>query len=295
MRDWLPEDLEEAACLLEAHPAYRVLRALPPPDRLPLATPRGKVRTAVVLDVETTSLDWRSGHIIELAACPVRFDPYGQIVGVGQTRDWVEHPGYPLPAEIVRLTGLTDADLAGRFIDDGAVLALLGAADVLVAHNAQFDSNWIEHRYPALAGKAWCCSMREIDWANHGCDTRTLGGLLAERCGWFNTRHRADSDVNALVALLGHKLPTGRSGFAEMLLTASRPTVRVTATRAPFEVKDALKGRGYRWNQRARAWSIEIAQGSLDDELSWLRAEARCPHPTTMPVTWFERHRQQGG
>lgn len=292
MNDWLPPDLEHAASVLEAHPSYRVLRAVPPLDRLPLATPRGTVRTAVVLDVETTSLDWRTGHIIELAACPVQFDPYGQVVGIEQTKDWLEAPGYPLPPEIVRLTGLTDADLAGRRIDDAAVVALLGSADVLVAHNAGFDAGWIEHRYPELGGKAWCCSMREIDWAAHGCDTRTLGNLLAQRCGWFNARHRADSDVDALVALLASELPTGRSAFAEMLLTASRPTIRVTAARAPFEVKYRLKARGYRWDQQSRAWVTEIAQAALDDEIAWLCAEAMCPHPVTTPITWFQRHRE---
>ena len=48
---------ERAATMLDAHPGYRVLRALPPPDRYPIAEAQGPVRTAVVVDVETMGLD----------------------------------------------------------------------------------------------------------------------------------------------------------------------------------------------------------------------------------------------
>lgn len=285
------DDLARAAALLDADPAYRVLRALPSLDQLPLGTPRGKVRTAVVLDCETTGLDWRTGHIIELAACPIQFDPYGRIVGIGRTCDWLEDPGYPLPDEIARLTGLSDTDLAGQRIDDRAVRDLIGSAELLVAHNAGFDAPWIEARFPAFAGKAWACSMREIDWAAQACDSRMLGHLLQARCGWFNGRHRADADVEALVALLASPLDDGRPAFAEMLLTASRPTFRVTAINAPFAVKDVLKARRYRWSSQAKAWEIELAEDALDTELIWLADKAHCRTPTTTRITWFQRHR----
>lgn len=168
MRSWLPPDTERAAALLEAHPDYRILRSLPPLDLLPLPAPEGRVRTAAVLDTETTSLDAATGRIIELAICPVSFDARGRIVGIGPVHDWVEDPGHPLPAEIVRLTGLTEAVLAGRTIDDEAALYLLSSADVIIAHNASFDAAWIERRYPSIAGKPWVCSLRDIDWRAQG-------------------------------------------------------------------------------------------------------------------------------
>src|SRR5690606_4794992 len=74
MRQWLSPDTERAAALLEAHPDYRILRSLPPLDLLPLPAAEGRVRTAAVLDTETTSLDPATGHIIELAICHVWFD-----------------------------------------------------------------------------------------------------------------------------------------------------------------------------------------------------------------------------
>lgn len=291
MHDWLSPDTERAAAVLEAHSHYRVLRILPPLDLLPLPQPEGRLRTAAVLDTETTSLDPATGSIIELAICPVTFDARARIVAIGPVHDWLEDPGHSLPQEIARLTGLTDADLAGRRIDDAAALAILTHADLLIAHNAGFDSGWIEQRYPAIAGKPWCCSMRDIAWRDFGIEARQLGGLLAEVAGFFNARHRADADVAALVALLASTLSAGRTACSEMILHAQRPTVRITADGAPYEVKDRLKSRGYRWDQAGRRWWKEVADHALDDEREWLAECAACPNPMTQTITWHQRHR----
>jgi DNA polymerase-3 subunit epsilon len=291
MRHWLSPETERAAAILEAHPDYRVLRALPPLDLLPLPEPEGRVRTAAVLDVETTGLDPDTGAIIELAICSVSFDRRGRIVAIGEIQDWLEDPGLPLAPEIVRLTGLTDADLAGRRIDDVAAIDLLGNADLIVAHNASFDVGWIERRYPAIAGMPWCCSLNDIDWREQGYEGRQLGALLAEAAGFFNTRHRADADVAALIALLATPLPSGRTACSEMILRAQRPTCRIIAEGAPFEAKDRLKARGYRWNPTARRWWAEVAESRADDELAWLAAHAQCLEPIISQITWHRRHR----
>lgn len=285
------DSLERTAALLDAHPDYCVLRALPPLNQLALPPPEGRERTAVILDTETTSLDPATGTIIELALCPVRFDSRGRITAIGAVQDWLEDPGAPLPEEISRLTGLTDADLAGQRIDDDAALTALSAADVLIAHNASFDARWIEQRYPAIAGKPWACSLKEVDWRRHGYESQKLGSLLCDLCGFFNRRHRADADVAALIALLTTNLPAGHTVCAEMLLTAMQPTLRVCANGAPFEVKDRLKARGYRWDQQRRLWCIEIRPAAQEAERRWLASEARCLSPAIQQISWFERHR----
>jgi len=291
MRTWLSADTEQAAALLEGHPDYRILRSLPPLDLLPLPLPEGKLRTAAILDTETTSLDPATGSIIELAICQVTFDVRGRIVAIGPVHDWLEDPGHPLPPEIARLTGLTDADLAGRCIDDAAALVLLANADLIVAHNASFDAAWIERRYPRVAGKPWACSLKDIDWRGHCYESRQLGPLLAEVAGFFNTRHRADADVAALVVLLASMLPSGRTAFGEMVLAAQRATVRLIADGAPFDVKDILKARGYRWDQKIRRWWREVANTSVGQERCWLAENASCRNPIQREITWHQRHR----
>lgn len=291
MHNLVVADVEAAAALLDDHPDYKVLRVLPPLERLVLQAPEGRVRKAVVLDTETTSLDATTGSIIELAICPIDFDARGRIVGIGPVHDWLEDPGHPLSPEIAQLTGLSDADLHGQSIDDAAALDLLAGADVIIAHNARFDAAWIERRYPVIAGKPWCCSLRDVDWRGHGAEGRQLGALLGEVAGFFNQRHRADADVAALVALLLSRLPPGHAVSTEMFLTAMRPTIRLAAIGAPFEAKDALRQRGFRWDPKGRFWSIEIRQEAEAAERTWLAEHAGCPSPASMPVTWFTRHR----
>ncbi|RUN78409.1 DNA polymerase III subunit epsilon [Sphingomonas sp. TF3] len=291
MHDWLSADTERAAALLDAHPDYRIQRSLPSLDLLPLPEPEGRVRTAIVLDTETTSLDPTTGSIIELAMCPVKFDARGNIVAIGSLHDWLQDPGHPLPAGIARLTGLSDAILAGERIDDQAAVELLSEADLTIAHNARFDAAWIERRYPAIAGMPWCCSLSDIDWRAHGYEGRQLGALLGQVAGFFNKRHRADADVAALVALLAATLPSGRTASSEMILTAQRPTMRVVAAGAPFEAKDRLKARGYKWDQTIRRWRIEVPGEAAEQEQAWLAAEAGCHSPTLRSITWHQRHR----
>lgn len=282
---------EQAAALLDADPGYRVLRALPPLHTLILPDPHGTVRTALVVDTETTSLDCSTGRIIQVAACPILFDNKGRVVGIGRTQSWLEDPGEPLNREITQLTGLSDADLAGQRIDDAAVAALLENAEVVVAHSAAFDRPWWERRFDLARPKRWACSLREVDWRGHSYEGRGVGALLAEVGHWFNARHRADADVDALVALLTAALPNGRTVASELLLTASRPTWRIAATRAPYEAKERLRRRGYRWSSDRRVWRVEVSEDKREAELAWLADEADCACPTVERVTWLDRHR----
>jgi DNA polymerase III subunit epsilon len=56
---------------------------------------------------------------------------------------------------------------------------------------------------------------------------------------------------------------------------ARRKTVRIWAEQAPFDLKDELKKRGYRWSPgdegRPRAWYVDIDEAKRDDEIGYLR------------------------
>ncbi len=93
----------------------------------------------VGFDIETTGLDASSDRITEIGAVKI---VDGQIARRFQT--FVD-PGMPIPQEIVRLTGITDEDVAGGLSEKDAVAAFLDfAGDLpLVAHNAAFDVGFI--------------------------------------------------------------------------------------------------------------------------------------------------------
>ncbi|OIQ73903.1 DNA polymerase III subunit epsilon [mine drainage metagenome] len=71
------------------------------------------------------------------------------------------------------------------------------------------------------------------------------------------------SVCRALIEILASDLPKlGRSGLAVLLERARRKTLRIWAEQSPFELKDELKRRGYRWNDgsdsRPKSWYIDI-------------------------------------
>ncbi|GAB7550529.1 3'-5' exonuclease [Novosphingobium sp. 11B] len=286
-----PDAYNRAASLLAENPEYRVLRKLRPVAGFHRPVPGARNRIGVAIDVETTGLDYESDRIIELALQRFRYDDAGRIVQVGQARVWREDPGVPLDPRITKLTGLTDEVVADQVIDDTLALEILTSADLIVAHNARFDRPFVDRRLPALAGKAWACSMSELDWLELGFDGRALAHLVSQ-CGWFYEGHRAENDILALIYLLAHDLPDGETVMARLIACSERSSFQVNAVDAPFDSKDRLKARGYRWNPALRFWTTEIAEADHDAERAWLMSEVYTGNgePAFIPVSACERH-----
>ncbi len=275
----MPEsDLSALAARLDASPDYHVLRRFDPPRRYAEPEPgRESVRTALSLDVETTGMSPRSDAVIQLSVVPFTYAPEsGRIFESGDPLTWFEDPGRPIPPEIVELTGITDADVAGQRIDDAAVAAALGSASLVIAHNAEFDRPFTERRLPAFRDKPWACSIRDVRWRQAGLSSSSLEYLLMKRCACFYGAHRADQDARAVVHLLATPFDDGALPMRLLLDSARRGTLRVWAEGSPIETKDLLKARRYRWNPgtdgRPKAWYLDLPADDRDAELEWLAA-----------------------
>lgn len=288
----VPMDAEVVARALDRHDDYRVLRRLRRMDRRSARMGIGQSVVGIAVDVETTGLDHSRHEVIELALQRFRLDALFRIVETGRPRSWLEQPSEPIPAGITRVTGLTDADVAGRAIADGEAGCMIMTADFVVSHNAIFDRPFLEKRLPLTAGKPWACSLADVDWRGLGYDGRTLSALLA-RMGWFYDAHRAEVDVTALMHLLAHPLDErGGTVAGRMLEHARRPTWIVDAVEAPFSAKDVLRERGYRWDAARRVWSVQVAADALKDEVDWagLMLYGGRRGPDTRRITWEERY-----
>ena len=63
----------------------------------------------------------------------------------------------------------------------------------------------------------------------------------------------------------------------------------------PFDLKDSLKRRGYRWSDgsdgRARSWYVDVGEAALDDEIKFLKTEIylRDVEPRLQTLTAFTR------
>jgi DNA polymerase-3 subunit epsilon len=271
-----PPNLEELAVILEESDDYRILRRMRPRDRFEVDGGCDKL-IGIVLDVETTGLDHESDEIIELAMVKFEFAPDGRIFQVLGSFEQLREPSVPIPPEVTKLTGIDAAMVAGRAIDAEEVDRFAASAVVVIAHNAGFDRKFVEKAFPIFATKAWACSFTQVDWKAEGFDGAKLAYLLAG-CGQFHDGHRATEDCHALLEVLSRPLlMTGELGLKRLLDKARQPTHRIWAENSPFETKDKLRLRGYRWGDgadgRPRAWWTDVGEGALAEELRYLRSE----------------------
>jgi DNA polymerase-3 subunit epsilon len=267
-------ELEALAATLETSADYKVLRRFVQPTTY--HEPDGaNVLTAAAVDVETTGLDRSNDSIIQLSIVPFTYSPdSGKIFEVRSAITYFEDPGRPIPLDITKLTGIQDADVAGKRIDDDAVLSVTASSSLVIAHNAGFDRPFVERRLPAYRDKPWACSMEDVPWKAERMSSLALEYLLMTRCNRFYGAHRADNDAFALIHLLATPLPDGRLPMSLLLESARRRSVRIWAEGAPIETKDVLKARQYRWNPgtdgRPKAWHKEVPEVDREQELAWL-------------------------
>ncbi|WP_456712333.1 3'-5' exonuclease [Bradyrhizobium sp. USDA 4353] len=279
---------------LALSPDYRVLRRLVPRSPTPAAVGQ-ETRTGILLDTETTGLDHSRDEIIELGMVSFDYTRDGRILRVRDVFSAFNEPSAPISPEVTALTGITDEMVTGHRIDPEAVSAFVAGAVIVIAHNAAFDRRFAERYWPVFERMAWGCSATEVDWRLHGFAGAQLGYLL-NGAGFFHQAHRAVDDCHALLEVLNFVLPTtGAPALAALLQTARKATTRVWAQQSPFELKDALKKRGYRWSDgtdgRPKSWYIDVDEGALEAEISFLRSEVylRDIEPRLQRLTAFER------
>ncbi len=258
---------------LEQTGSYRVLRRLQP--GLTMAPGSAGARyTGIVLDVETTGLDTSRDEIIELGMVKFTFTETGALAAIGETFSGFQQPGRPVPAEITEITGITNAMVAGQSISPNAVAAFAADASLIIAHNAGFDRRMAERVWPCFMDKHWGCSASQVNWRAEGLAGSKLGYILTD-LGYFHEAHRAVDDCQAALHVLTCPLPrSGSLALSQILHAASQSTVRIWAERAPYEQKDILKARGYRWSDGSggsrKAWWIEVPAAGRDAELAYL-------------------------
>jgi DNA polymerase III subunit epsilon len=264
--------VEDWALALEAHPDYKVLRRLRPCLSYGQPPQGAQIERVAILDTETTGLSVDVDRIIELALVVVDVDvSTGLPVGPVTVFDGLEDPGRALAPEIVALTGITDEMLRGKRLDEAELARALQGVSWVVAHNAGFDRPFVEARLPErFSGLPWACSFADMDWKSQGLGSAKLESL-AQAAGWFYDAHRADADCHALLAVLARPYAQGLTGLAHLWQQTQHIQYRLAAVGAPFESKDALKARGYRWDSVARVWSTRLASdAALAQERQWL-------------------------
>ena len=274
-------ELEGFAFALEDSGLYRVLRAYEQPERY--AEPNElRKRIAGILDTETTGTDHTKDKVIELGLVLFEYDDYGEIHGIVNTQTWFEDPGMPIPEEAIEVHGITDKMVKDKKFPEPEIATLIDQCVLLIAHHAEFDRGCCERRFDWAKTKGWACSRQEIDWRELDAPAQSLQAL-AWHFGFFYDGHRAVQDCLALLHLLAKKpRPAGdgeepKTLFMELLESARSTTTRIWAWDSPFDKKDALKARGYRWHDGSfgpsKCWYRDLKTDEVDDEQRWLSDE----------------------
>lgn len=236
-----------------------------------LSEPSDDDRYLILLDTETTGVDKMNDGIIELGMLAVRFNPHtGRLVMLSDKYSALEDCGVPISPESQAIHGISQEEVAGKSFDDAKIAQWMAPADLVIAHNAGFDRVFFDRRFPQLSNKAWACSFFEMAWREAGYESGKLEYLLY-RNGYFYSGHRALTDCFA-IAWLFHLQPDLLKG---LLVKSATPTVTVRAFGAPFDAKDALKARGYRFDDGRfsganKHWWKEISEADLAAERDFL-------------------------
>ncbi|MED1923506.1 3'-5' exonuclease [Bacillus velezensis] len=166
-------------------------------------------KTYVVLDLETTGLDYQSEQITEIGAIKIdeRFneiDRFHTMVALEKGRE--------LPEFITKLTGITAVDLEGAPTESEALEKLnefIGDA-IVVAQNAPFDLSFISRG--GIAPNRFYCTRAMVRF-----DEPELSASLkdvAERNGIsLEGHHRALNDVEATIEVFRLYLPHVREEY----------------------------------------------------------------------------------
>lgn len=278
---------EQMALALAANPDFKVLRRFDGQDLFCTDYP-ADAGIAIALDTETTGKT-DADKIIELGLVSVAYDrTTGYIYGAVNRFNALEDPGMPIPPEASAVNHITDEMVAGQTIDQAAVQALVDKADFIFAHNAGFDRPFCERRFPLFAEKAWACTIHQVDWASHDIRGAKLD-YIAYMQGFFYDAHRAEIDCLALVNCLRVPFKDGTTGFGQLVDTYYESSRRIWAVNSPFDSKDLLKARGYRWSDGLRgeaekAWYIDVSEADFEAEMAFLKSDVYRGKPLTLPV-----------
>lgn len=277
-------DLELIAQQLDQSEDYQVLRRFQPvscyrPDR------GETLHKVCIIDTETTGLDTERCEIIELGYQILSFDSDGQFYEVLCAKNFLNEPKGVITPEVTQVTGLTIDDVKGHQIPWDEVVADMQEVQLIVAHNAGFDRPVVERYNEVFIDKVWGCSASQVDWFNLAKVSSRSQEFLCWKVGqFFYHAHRALDDVQALTHLLTRQISEQqRPAFHFLLNVVRQQKVMMKATGAPFDLKDDLRSRGYRWNVSERVWQKVIDASQQESELAWL-IDNNTPNPTPIKL-----------
>ncbi len=171
-----------------------------------------KYHKFVIFDTETTGLDFARNEIIEFSAVVLE-NKDGQAVQTQQYDELISlTPGNFVPPEIVRLTGITDEDIAARGIPKAQlcrdIAQMFAGNTLLLAYNAHFDLSFLYYLLLRQGDVSILKGKDKLDLLTVYKDRRAYPHKLCNAIegyglsGQVINSHRAIDDVIATAAVM---------------------------------------------------------------------------------------------
>jgi DNA polymerase-3 subunit epsilon len=255
------------------NPDYKILKRVP--IQISSANYQDpKIFIATIVDLETMGMDPKANEIIEIGLLSFSFTNGDGIINLFGSYNELQDPGKPIPPEITKVTKITDADVHGKAIDWNHVNSILSQSHLIICHNSQFDRNFLELQTPdfvrhVVEKKPFACTIADIDWKSRGYESSKLE-YLNFKLGYFYEGHRAIVDCWSTLNLLIQEA----GAFDELKSNVRRKDAILCAVNAPFDMKDLLSARKYRWSDGTKSlpkcWHITLKSEELNQEREWL-------------------------
>lgn len=169
------------------------------------------IKQALIMDTETTGLV--DNHTLKLDKQPEVIEFYGNLVDLdsGDVLGEYHHlfkPKRKLEEEIIKITGLTDAELAKYHhfnVMAAPIKVLLESQPCIIGHNLSFDTEMLDLEFERLGAKVkWplciCTVEQTVHLKGHRLSQSALHEFLFEE--GFADAHRAKPDVQALTRIV---------------------------------------------------------------------------------------------
>jgi len=220
-----------------------------------------KLRHLLIVDVETTGIDFEENAPIEYGA--ILFDVEHRAV----THQFSALLPSVVPNGAETVNGIPDAllDTAPVYVLNNVAISYLQhlfyCADAVIAHNVEFDHPWVQPVISSLT-TPWLCTLRDFRWNIPGLRATPSVIDLALAHGvpvW--AAHRALTDCTYLAQVLA-----AREDLPDLLQDAQKPQSLYEAV-VSFADRDLAKAAGFQWQaHKPKAWTRYLR----DDEIQSL-------------------------
>ena len=215
-------------------------------------------QTLLIIDTETSGLDPDAHHCLEIGA--ILFDiPSRQVLAQMSCLFPVESNAAEainrIPAAVTRLPQPWKPGL--DYFQE-----LLNAADLLVAHNAAFDRQWLGRGHLPATNLPWLCSMEDMRWPKEKQlrsrpSVRDLA-LAYEIPVW--AAHRALSDCIYLAEVFR------RCDQLEQLIERGLEPRSLMRAQVSYDDRQLAREAGFRWNDPVKgAWTRRLSASEAEE------------------------------